>query len=143
MNASFWFNDSVETRKKYLSAAKYTVGRVGALVAEELGLPFIYVRASNKNHGKKNLIEGYYNSGQSVVVIEDLISSGKSSLAAVEALRNEDLNVRGLLSIFTYSFEEADKNFKKYNCIKNSEQALTLGLFFSSGNSFVCANIYQ
>ena len=54
---------------------------IGALVAEELGLPFIYVRASNKNHGKKNLIEGYYNSGQSVVVIEDLISSGKSSLA--------------------------------------------------------------
>ena len=93
---------------------------IGALVAEELGLPFIYVRATNKSHGKKNLIEGYYNSGQSIVVIEDLISSGKSSLAAVEALRNEDLNVRGLLSIFTYSFEEADKNFKKYNCIKNS-----------------------
>ena len=89
---------------------------IGALVAEELGLPFIYVRASNKSHGKKNLIEGYYNSGQSMVVIEDLISSGKSSLAAVEALRNEDLNVRGLLSIFTYSFEEADQNFKKYNC---------------------------
>ena len=54
---------------------------IGALVAEELGLPFIYVRASNKNHGKKNLIEGYYNSGQSIVVIEDLISSGNSSLA--------------------------------------------------------------
>jgi len=93
---------------------------IGALIAEELGLPFIYVRASNKEHGKKNLIEGYYDSGQSVVVIEDLISSGKSSLAAVEALREEDLNVKGLISIFTYSFEEANKNFKKYSCEKTS-----------------------
>ena len=93
---------------------------IGALIAEELGLPFIYVRASNKKHGKKNLIEGYYDSGQSVVVIEDLISSGKSSLAAVEALREEDLNVKGLISIFTYSFEEANKNFKKYSCEKTS-----------------------
>ena len=93
---------------------------IGALIAEELGLPFIYVRASNKEHGKKNLIEGYYDSGQSVVVIEDLISSGKSSLAAVEALRKEDLNVKGLISIFTYSFEEANKNFNKYSCEKTS-----------------------
>lgn len=93
---------------------------IGALIAEELGLPFIYVRASNKEHGKKNLIEGYYDSGQSVVVIEDLISSGKSSLAAVEALREEDLNVKGLISIFTYSFEEANKNFNKYSCEKIS-----------------------
>ena len=93
---------------------------IGALIAEELGLPFIYVRASNKEHGKKNLIEGYYDSGQSVVVIEDLISSGKSSLAAVEALREEDLNVKGLISIFTYSFEEANKNLNKYSCEKTS-----------------------
>ncbi len=93
---------------------------IGALIAEELGLPFIYVRASNKEHGKKNLIEGYYDSGQSVVVIEDLISSGKSSLAAVEALREVDLNVKGLISIFTYSFEEANKNFNKYSCEKTS-----------------------
>lgn len=93
---------------------------IGALIAEELGLPFIYVRASNKEHGKKNLIEGYYDSGQSVVVIEDLISSGKSSLAAVEALREEDLNVKGLISIFTYSFEEANINFNKFNCEKTS-----------------------
>ena len=93
---------------------------IGALIAEELGLPFIYVRASNKEHGKKNIIEGYYDSGQSVVVIEDLISSGKSSLAAVEALREEDLNVKGLISIFTYSFEEANKNFNKFSCEKTS-----------------------
>ena len=93
---------------------------IGCLVAEELGLPFVYVRSSNKEHGKKNLIEGYYDSGQSVVVIEDLISSGKSSLAAVKALEKEGLNIKGLISIFTYSFDEADKNFKKQNCEKTS-----------------------
>ena len=93
---------------------------IGCLVAEELGLPFIYIRAKSKDHGKKNLIEGYYDQGQSVVVIEDLISSGKSSLAAVEALRAEELNVRGLISIFTYSFDTADTNFKNANCEKTS-----------------------
>ena len=93
---------------------------IGCLIAEELGLPFVYVRSSNKEHGKKNLIEGYYDSGQSVVVIEDLISSGKSSLAAVKALEKEGLNIKGLISIFTYSFDEADKNFKKQNCEKTS-----------------------
>ena len=93
---------------------------IGCLIAEELGLPFIYVRSSNKEHGKQNLIEGYYDSGQSVVVIEDLISSGKSSLAAVKALKNKGLNIKGLISIFTYSFDEADKNFKKQDCEKTS-----------------------
>ena len=93
---------------------------IGCLVAEELGLPFIYIRSKSKDHGKKNLIEGYYDQGQSVVVIEDLISSGKSSLAAVEALRQEELNVRGLISIFTYSFDTADTNFKNANCEKTS-----------------------
>ena len=93
---------------------------IGCLVAEELGLPFVYVRSSNKEHGKKNLIEGYYDSGQSVVVIEDLISSGKSSLAAVKALEKEGLNIKGLISIFTYSFDEGDKNFKKQDCEKTS-----------------------
>ena len=93
---------------------------IGCLIAEELGLPFIYVRSSNKEHGKQNLIEGYYDSGQSVVVIEDLISSGNSSLAAVEALKDKGLNIKGLISIFTYSFDEADKNFKKQDCEKTS-----------------------
>ena len=93
---------------------------IGCLIAEELGLPFIYVRSSNKEHGKQNLIEGYYDSGQSVVVIEDLISSGKSSLAAVKALKDKGLNIKGLISIFTYSFDEADKNFKKQDCEKIS-----------------------
>ena len=88
----------------------------GALVAEEMGLPFIYVRSAKKEHGKQNRVEGAYNSGQSVIVIEDLISSGKSSLEAVKALRKEGLNVKGLISIFTYGFDVAAKNFKKANC---------------------------
>ena len=88
----------------------------GALVAEEMGLPFIYVRSAKKEHGKQNRVEGAYNSGQSVIVIEDLISSGKSSLEAVKVLRKEGLNVKGLISIFTYGFDTAAKNFKKENC---------------------------
>ena len=92
----------------------------GALVAEELGLPFIYVRSKAKEHGKRNQIEGHFEKGQSVVLIEDLISSGKSSLAAVKALKNKGLNIKGLISIFTYSFDEADKNFKKQDCEKTS-----------------------
>ena len=88
----------------------------GALVAEEMGLPFIYVRSAKKGHGKQNMIEGTYTSGQSVIVIEDLISSGKSSLEAVETLREEGLNVKGLISIFTYGFNAATENFKKADC---------------------------
>ena len=93
---------------------------IGCLIAEELGLPFIYIRSSNKEHGRKNLIEGYYNQGQTVVVIEDLISSGKSSLSAVKALRDEDLIVKGLISIFSYGFKVADNNFKDHDCEKIS-----------------------
>ena len=88
----------------------------GALVAEEMGLPFIYVRSSKKEHGKQNQVEGAYNSGQSVIVVEDLISSGKSSLEAVEAFKNKGLHVKGLISIFTYGFDTASENFKKANC---------------------------
>ena len=88
----------------------------GALVAEEMGLPFIYVRSAKKGHGKQNMIEGAYTSGQSVIVIEDLISSGKSGLEAVETLREEGLNVKGVISIFTYGFNAATENFKKADC---------------------------
>jgi len=88
----------------------------GVLVAEELGLPFIYVRAKTKEHGKQNKIEGHFEEGQTVVLIEDLISSGKSSLEAVAALREAGMNVKGLVSIFTYGFEAASKNFKNANC---------------------------
>ena len=88
----------------------------GALVAEELGMPFIYVRSTAKKHGRKNKVEGYFNEGQSVILIEDLISSGKSSLEAVEAIRDEGLNVKGIASIFTYGFDTAKQNFIEANC---------------------------
>ncbi len=88
----------------------------GVLVAEELGLPFIYVRAEAKNHGKKNQIEGHFEEGQSVILVEDLISSGKSSLEVVKVLRSKNLNVKGVVSIFTYGFQNAIDNFDKENC---------------------------
>ncbi len=88
----------------------------GALVAEELGVPFIYVRDKAKEHGMGNQIEGYFEPGQKVVLIEDLISTGGSSIKAVEALRKAELEVKGLLAIFTYGFEIAHQNFAKAEC---------------------------
>ena len=89
---------------------------IGALVAEQMGLPFIYVRSSAKGHGLGNQIEGAYQEGQRVVVIEDLISTGGSSLQAVEALKAAHINVLGLGAIFTYGFDIAQSNFEKANC---------------------------
>lgn len=83
----------------------------GALVAEELGLPFVYVRPKPKDHGMENLIEGRIEKGQSVVLIEDLISTGGSSLKAATALRDAGAKVAGMVAIFTYGFETAEKNF--------------------------------
>jgi orotate phosphoribosyltransferase len=88
----------------------------GALVAEAMGLPFVYVRSSAKDHGRKNTIEGEIKPDMTVVVIEDLISTGGSSLKAVEELRNNGVIVKGLVSIFTYGFETASANFKKSSC---------------------------
>ena len=88
---------------------------IGILVAEYLGLPFIYVRPEAKSHGRQNQIEGFVESGQNVVVIEDLISTGKSSLNAVKALKDANVNVKGMVAIFTYGFEIANKNFKDAN----------------------------
>ncbi len=85
----------------------------GVLVAQELGLPFIYVRSAPKEHGLANQIEGEYCEGQKVVVIEDLISTGGSSLAAAEALRGAGLDVLGMVAIFTYAFDKAAENFAK------------------------------
>ena len=90
---------------------------IGMLVAEYLNLPFIYVRPDAKGHGRKNQIEGYIESGQSVVVVEDLISTGKSSLNAVKALKEANINVKGMIAIFTYGFEISTKNFKKENIL--------------------------
>ncbi len=88
---------------------------IGVLVAEELGVPFIYVRPEPKKHGRQNQIEGYLEKGQNIVVIEDLISTGKSSLNAVKALKEEDVTVKGMVAIFSYGFEFAAKNFKDAN----------------------------
>lgn len=88
----------------------------GALVAQEMELPFVYVRSSSKGHGLQNQVEGDIQAGQRVVVIEDLISTGMSSLKAVEALRAMDVQVVGMLAIFTYDFQTAKDNFKQYNC---------------------------
>ncbi|MEJ1223794.1 orotate phosphoribosyltransferase [Sediminicola sp. 1XM1-17] len=86
---------------------------IGMLVAESLGLPFIYVRPEPKSHGRQNQIEGYLEPNQNVVVIEDLISTGKSSLNAVDALKESGANVKGMIAIFTYGFSVATENFKK------------------------------
>ena len=81
------------------------------LVAEKLDLPFIYVRPEAKKHGRKNQIEGKASQNQKVIVIEDLISTGMSSLNAVKALKNSKLNVLGMIAIFTYGFEISKRNF--------------------------------
>lgn len=88
----------------------------GALVAQELGLPFCYVRSEAKSHGLNNQVEGIVPQGASVVVIEDLVSTGKSSLAAVEALREKGAKVKGMMAIFTYQLDAAAEAFKKANC---------------------------
>jgi orotate phosphoribosyltransferase len=88
----------------------------GALVAEKMGLPFIYIRSSKKGHGLENLIEGQLVKGQKVVVVEDLISTGRSSLNAVEAVRQAGGGVMGLVAIFSYGFKQAEDNFKQASC---------------------------
>jgi orotate phosphoribosyltransferase len=88
----------------------------GVLVAQELGLPFCYVRTEEKKHGLENKIEGFVEKGQSVVIVEDLISTGKSSLRVVEALRDAGLVVKGMVAVFTYGFDVATDMFKDADC---------------------------
>lgn len=88
----------------------------GALVAEAMGLPFIYVRSKAKGHGRQNQIEGKVNAGDKALVIEDLISTGGSVLKAVDALREENIEVSGVMAIFTYGFEKAVKAFEEADC---------------------------
>ena len=103
---------------------------IGMLVAEIMGLPFVYVRPEPKKHGRLNQIEGFLQKGQNVVVVEDLISTGGSSLLAVEALREAGANVKGMVAIFTYGFETAEINFKHANLelytLSNYEHLLNL-----------------
>jgi len=84
---------------------------IGMLVAEEMGLPFIYIRPEAKKHGRQNQIEGHLEKGKSVLVIEDLISTGMSSIKAVDALKAVDAKVLGMVAIFTYGFDVAEKAF--------------------------------
>ena len=88
---------------------------IGMLVADYLGLPFIYVRPEAKSHGRQNQIEGALEANQTVVVIEDLISTGKSSLNAVHALQDAGAKIKGMVAIFTYGFDLANENFKQHN----------------------------
>jgi len=88
----------------------------GVLVAEKMGLPFVYVRSASKSHGLENLIEGVVEAGQKVVVIEDLISTGGSSLKAVNALREAGCEILGMAAIFSYGFPQAIRNFTDTNC---------------------------
>lgn len=89
---------------------------MGALVAQDLGIPFVYVRSSAKAHGLTNQIEGVLETGQSVVVLEDLVSTGNSSLNAVKALKEAGASIKGMAAIFTYGFDIAEENFKEANC---------------------------
>jgi orotate phosphoribosyltransferase len=89
---------------------------IGILVAEAMGLPFVYVRPEPKKHGRQNQVEGFLQKGQNVVVVEDLISTGGSSLKAIQSLREAGLDIKGLVAIFTYGFEIATKNFAEADC---------------------------
>ena len=93
---------------------------IGVLVAEYMGLPFVYVRPEPKKHGRQNQVEGFLQKGQNVVVVEDLISTGNSSLLAVEALKEAGANIKGMVAIFTYGFDIAKENFKNANIELNT-----------------------
>lgn len=112
----------------------------GALVADMLNLPYVYVRSSPKDHGLENLIEGVLRQGQKVVVIEDLVSTGKSSLKAVEAVRNAGGEVAGMLALFTYGFPVAEKNFEdagvKLVTLSNYNAMLEVAL----ETNYICEN---
>lgn len=112
-------------RQQFVQAINHDFGRpdmiagvatggiaLGALVAHDMGLPFVYVRSSAKGHGMENLVEGDLSQGHSVVVVEDLVSTGKSSLNSVRALREAGCEVKGMVSIFTYGFDVATKAFE-------------------------------
>ncbi|MAU59062.1 MAG: orotate phosphoribosyltransferase [Flavobacteriaceae bacterium] len=117
----FLANSIAEEIKKSVSG-NFTIAGVatgaigiGMLVANKLNAPFIYVRPEQKKHGKKNQIEGTLNKKEKVIVIEDLISTGKSSLNAVDAIQNNGAKVVFMIALFTYGFEIAKENFMKKN----------------------------
>ncbi|MBW6484386.1 MAG: orotate phosphoribosyltransferase [Vicingaceae bacterium] len=131
----------VDAIKEHYPTAEVIVGVAtggiahGALVAEALGLPFAYVRSVAKGHGLENLIEGDLKPGQQIVVIEDLVSTGGSSLKAVEELRKSGCNVLGMLAIFSYGFDTAIQNFKTSKC-----KLITLSDYNTLINTAVATN---
>jgi orotate phosphoribosyltransferase len=104
----------------------------GAMVADQLKLPYIYVRPKPKEHGLGNQIEGFYEPGKKVVIIEDLISTGKSSLLVAEVLKNEGLEVEGMVSIFNYGFDIAKNAFKNakvnFHSLTDYDSVITLAI---------------
>jgi orotate phosphoribosyltransferase len=102
----------------------------GAMAADQLKLPYVYVRSKPKEHGLGQQIEGYYEKGQPVVVIEDLISTGKSSLQVIDILKHAGLNVIGLVAIFDYGFDTAAQAFKNagVSCVSLSDYPTLIGL---------------
>ena len=104
----------------------------GAMAADQLKLPFIYVRPKTKEHGLSNQVEGHFEKGQKALIVEDLISTGKSSLQVVEVLRKEGVEVVGMVSIFSYGFDEADKNFAdagvQYTSLCDYSTLINIGL---------------
>lgn len=110
---------------------------IGALVADYLNVPFCYIRPEAKKHGRQNKIEGYIEEGQNVVVVEDLISTGKSSLLAVEALKKANVNVKGMIAIFTYGFPIADKNFEDAQVNLNTLSDYTNLLMLAEKSNFI------
>lgn len=112
----------------------------GVLIAEQLGLPFIYVRQAAKEHGLMKQVEGDFKTNQKVVVIEDHISTGGSSLIAVHALKKAELNVLGLISIMTYGFDSAINLFKEENLTHYSLSDLDIILGVAVGNGLISQN---
>lgn len=104
----------------------------GAMAADQLKLPYIYVRSKPKEHGLGNQIEGFYEKRKNTIVIEDLISTGKSSLQAADALKQAGLNVTGMVSIFTYGFDAADRAFEAaaipYRSLTNYSTLISLAI---------------
>ena len=105
--------EEIYGKPDYIAGVATGAIAIGVLVAEYLGVPFVYVRDKAKGHGRQNVVEGYLESGASVIVIEDLISTGGSSLKAVDALKEAGVRVMGMLAIFTYDFELSRINFEK------------------------------
>jgi orotate phosphoribosyltransferase len=105
--------EEIYGKPDYIAGVATGAIAIGVLVDEYLGVPFVYVRDKAKGHGRQNVVEGYLESGASVIVIEDLISTGGSSLKAVDALKEAGVRVMGMLAIFTYDFELSRTNFEK------------------------------